>query len=515
MRTLIMTLLLTFVCSGPVLAAEHARGVVFDDRNHNGLRDDGEPGIAGVAVSNGEQVVLTDDDGRYELSVDDDTIVFVCKPSGWMTPVSPLGLPRFYYVHKPAGSPKLRFAGVAPTGELPDSVDFALYQREEPRAFHMVAFGDSQPASIQDVHYYMNDIVAEVAGVDAKFGVSLGDLVGNNLALFEPLNEVNGTIGLPWYYVIGNHDLNFDAADDARSDETFERVYGPTYYSFDYADVHFVVLDNVHWTGPRDGERGRYVGLFGARQLAWMENDLKHVPREKLVVCMFHIPLASVDDRDAFLDVLGDRPRQLSLAAHWHRQGHVDVSGGRSASSPAHHHFVVGTTSGSWWRGAPDEYGLPHTQMSDGTPNGWLLVRFDGDEYSWRYKAARRPWDFQMSVFAPDVVSPEHCAETQVFVNFFAGSDRARVEMRIGDRPWRPLEKVAAPDPFYVATREREQKAATPGVRVSPEPRDSTHLWRAKLGESLTPGAYAIEVRATDMFGQTYTARRVMRVARD
>ena len=43
--------------------------------------------------------------GRYELPIDDDDIIFVIKPRGYMTPVDALNLPRFYYIHKPAGSP--------------------------------------------------------------------------------------------------------------------------------------------------------------------------------------------------------------------------------------------------------------------------------------------------------------------------------------------------------------------------------------------------------------------------
>jgi hypothetical protein len=44
---------------------EPARGLVFDDRNGNGARDEGEGGVPGVRVSNGSEVVLTDAQGRY------------------------------------------------------------------------------------------------------------------------------------------------------------------------------------------------------------------------------------------------------------------------------------------------------------------------------------------------------------------------------------------------------------------------------------------------------------------
>ena len=65
-----------------------ASGTVFNDANGNGQRDPDEKGLAGVGVSNGEAIVETDADGRWQLPVTDDTILFVLKPSGWMTPVN-------------------------------------------------------------------------------------------------------------------------------------------------------------------------------------------------------------------------------------------------------------------------------------------------------------------------------------------------------------------------------------------------------------------------------------------
>mgnify|MGYP002528525644 CR=1 FL=1 len=95
-------------------------------------------------------------------------------------------------------------------------------------------------------------------GFEAAFGMTLGDVVFNDLAMFEPLERVIATIGVPWYNVLGNHDINFKSEDDRNSDETWENLYGPNYYSFNYANVHFVVLDDVAWTGKD------YHGEFGA-----------------------------------------------------------------------------------------------------------------------------------------------------------------------------------------------------------------------------------------------------------
>jgi hypothetical protein len=61
----------------------------------------------------------------------------------------------------------------------------------------------------------------------AKFGISLGDLVGDDLSLQPKYKSVISTMGLPWYNVMGNHDMNYDAKEDSLSDESFEQTFGP------------------------------------------------------------------------------------------------------------------------------------------------------------------------------------------------------------------------------------------------------------------------------------------------
>ena len=51
----------------PRLLAADLTGVVFLDRNGNGRRDPGEPGVAGVAVSDQVRVVQTGPDGSFRI----------------------------------------------------------------------------------------------------------------------------------------------------------------------------------------------------------------------------------------------------------------------------------------------------------------------------------------------------------------------------------------------------------------------------------------------------------------
>ena len=323
-----------------VLAAENAAtvsGTVYESRSGAVGRQASDPGIAGVLVSNGHDVVKTDTGGRYTLPVEDESIIFVIKPTGYAVPVDEQMLPRFYYIHQPAGSPRsldLRFRGIDPTGPLPDSVDFPLNKVDEPQAFDVILFTDPQPESQAKVDFIRDDVVNGLIGAQAAFGMTTGDIMFDDLSLYPRLNRIIGQIGLPWYNIGGNHDLNFEAPSAKYSRETFKRIYGLNYYAFEYGGILFLMLDNVNYLGfdpakPRAG--GKFEGRFDQRQLAFIANVLKEFPVDKLVVACMHIPLQTYVDqvdpimntvnRGDFLRLLAGRPHTVSLSGHTHTTG--------------------------------------------------------------------------------------------------------------------------------------------------------------------------------------------------
>jgi hypothetical protein len=499
-------------------ATQQASGVVFHDRDRDGSRDEGEEGLEGIRVSNGREIVKTDAQGRYRLPVGDDTIVFVIKPRNWMTPVNEDQLPRFYYIHKPNGSPPSRFPGVDPTGPLPASINFPLHPQREPDRFRALFFGDTQPRDIKEVEYITHDVIEQVVAEKAhgaSLGVTLGDIVFDDLSVMKPLNQAIALIGIPWYNVLGNHDMNFDAQDDKHSDETFERTYGPSYYSFDHGPVHFLVLDDVTWFGPGEGQRrGFYRGGLGPQQMEFIKNDLAQIPKDQLVVLMMHIPLVDVEDRHELYRLIEQRPFALSVSAHTHYQEHHFITKEDGWMGPQPHHHVVNVTvCGSWWSGAPDENGIPHTTMRDGAPNGYSIFTFDGQKYAIEFRAARRPAAHQMNIHAPEQVSQDQTGEAEVLVNVFAGSERSTVEMRLGeDGSWVPMERVSLEDPYYAAIKQMEVGSTPPPGRKLPAIIKSPHIWRAKLPTMVPLGTHFIHARTTDMFGATHSDRRAIRI---
>jgi hypothetical protein len=500
---------------------QQAIGVVYEDRNSNRQFDSDDLPMSGVRVSNGREVTATGNDGRYVLPVDDDTIVFVIKPQGFRTVLDENHISRFYYIHKPNGSPKLDFPGVDPTGPLPPSIDFPLVKSDEQSAFDVIFFGDPQPRDQKEIDYIAHDVVEDLTGTTAAFGVTLGDILFDDLSLFDSFNRTLGKIGIPWYNVIGNHDINYASEDDEQSDETYERVYGPPYYSFDYGPVHFIAVDDIHWM--REGDKKLYRSGLSEDQLTFIENDLKHVPQDRMVVAMMHIPLVKSTPwieprRERLLRLLETRQHCISLAGHTHHHEHVLMaeSDGWKGSRP-HHHIINVTVCGAWWSGKPDEHGIPHSMCADGTPNGYTIMHFDGTKYLLDYRAARRNADEQMRITAPEMVAAAQTQVTEFRANVFNTIPGAVVEWRLDDGPWQLMTKTEKEtDPTFQRLFDEEQPLLPDKLpwRKLAKPMVCPHLWKASLStaSSLAPGTYLIQVRASNPNGQVLSGQRIIRV---
>ena len=163
-----------------------ARGTVFLDANRDSRLDPGERGIPGVMVSNGREVVVTDAEGAYVLPAYDDMNLFVTKPAGYATPVNADLVPQFNYVHKVAGSPPLRFGGIAPTGPLPAAVNFPLIEDRVGDRFQCLIFGDTQAYTNRELSYVRDTVGRMLANRDNGATECLifeGDVLGDDLSL--------------------------------------------------------------------------------------------------------------------------------------------------------------------------------------------------------------------------------------------------------------------------------------------------------------------------------------------
>jgi hypothetical protein len=525
-----------------LLAARGARAEAPAMAAGRVVDDEGGRGLSGVMVSNGGAVMLTDADGRWRLPLSPGDSAFVVKPSGWMVPLDPVTrLPRFAYVYAPEGTPAalgLRYRGLAPTGPLPGEIVFRLRRQPEPAEFSAVLLTDPQPESLVELDYVRDDVATRIAAVRAAFGITLGDVMFDDLSFYDRHNRIIGALGLPWWNLPGNHDMNLDAPDDQFSRETFIRQYGARHAALQYGGATFLLLDNVEFLGIGANGKAAYRGRFGARQLGFVRAVLANVPPEQPVVACFHIPLrtavgdapslAATDARD-FLASLGDRPNCVSFAGHTHTNEHHYLDAEDGFAGGAHHHHVLAAGSGSWWSGPVDARGIPEALQTDGCPNGFFVLDVAPGRSAARFVPAHDPsvgqirlgLDAQMHGTAREVireyragglsrgpVAVEALGATRLLANLFDGGPRSHVSVAFDGGAALPMQRVLRIDPFVQEVYARAHGSKKPWVQAGV----STHVWQITLPEALGGGAHHVQVHATDEYGRAHDASMILEV---
>lgn len=511
-------------------ATDLASGYVFHDRSSTGQRRLSDPGIAGVMVSNGRDVVRTDEDGRWQLALRDGDSVFVIKPSGWSTPLGPSGVPNFSYLHQPNGSPlglNLTYPGVAPTGSIPRGIDFPLQRAVESDVFEALMIADPQPQTGRELSYLSADLTATAMNSNAAFAIVHGDIAFDDLALYPRYLDIIGSTGLTWHHCPGNHDMNAEARDTRFAFETWKQTFGPCHYAFQHAQATFIVLNNV--SRVTGGERN-YGAEISPDQLVFVHNVLAHVPRDQLIVLSMHIPLMSRPDvadpvphvtgTETLMRLLSPYPHTVSFSGHTHTAEHhyLGVAQGFLADE-MHHHNVLATASGSWWGGPLDHRDVPIADCQDGSPRGHHVLEVEGNRYTTRFVAASRPADtapMRISIIGPDLapgdpVPQRRLGACRLVVNVFDGGPRTSLSFEIARVPGgpRPMQRETMPDPAFVALKNR----APADFKSWVAPVASSHIWTASLPENLAPGAYRLSVTLRDEYGRSRAGQTLLEVA--
>lgn len=476
-------------------------GVVFEDSNGNGVRDNAEAGIAAVQVSNGVDIAVTDSSGTYHIADRPGAGIFMIKPRGWRPALGASGLPQF---HAPAG----------------DHADFPLMRASEPDDMKVLVMTDPQPITPEEVGYLDRGVVARIGKrSDITLGVTLGDIVYDRTDLMLQVASVISKTGLPWYSLPGNHDLVLGTPNEAAAIAPFESAFGPSTYAFHAGPALFIALDDVR---PIGGPR--YVGGLRTDQFEFIANLLGQTPVSEWVVVMMHIPMFSPDamgtegfraaDRLKLFALLKDREHPLILSGHTHYQRHVNYTAadGWNGAAPLHD-YNVAAACGGFWGGPKDADGIPVSTMWDGTPPGYAVVGFKGGSVTMDYVPARFPADHQMSLHAPAVLAPK-MGYVSYFANVFNGDDSWRVSARLDDRAWVPIKRLVGWDPTYAADFLAQDSSthATAGKRL-PDPVVCYHLWHGYLPADLPVGRHVLQVKAVQPGGGEYVSQQDIEVA--
>lgn len=399
MKKIFVTLL--FVCSALLQMQAFdkkvdVRGKVCDDK--------GRP-IAGAVVSDSYSCVVTDENGEYNFRRNPAAnYVFVSVPSEYEIPLRQ-GQPAFYW--------KLD------DKHLSYNFEFKTLSKKE-NAFNVFFIGDPQCQDTYHVNRLMHEGLADMKAYSAKkkgssYAITLGDIVysqsGRNCNYLMPIVRQAMSAenaGMPVFQTVGNHDYEFAQGalneyaptPSLRRNRMFEAVFGPTDYSWNRGDVHFISICDVRYEGLG---KAKYTAGISDAQLEWLRQDLSHVSKDKMVVLCLHIPIAtknvkSVKDDDKrhdmqnlfdAVDLLAQFTNSMVFSGHTHTNFKNTLKGGVRE-------FTVGAMSGCWWWSR---------NCADGSPNGYLYCRFEGNKLAdYLYKGAGFSEKHQMRIYRGDAV---------------------------------------------------------------------------------------------------------------
>jgi hypothetical protein len=433
---------------------------------------DHEKGLSGVAVTDGYTVVRTDKEGKYELNA---------NPSA-----------EFVYISVPAGYhiPEQRYIAnfYRPLHHSLDN-DFKLEKLSvDDRKHNFVVWADTQMISKKDVELLMSQSVPDLQELLRSYpkgtlwhGIGCGDLVWDHFELFGDYKEAVDLCGIPFYNVIGNHDMDLDARTDDKSDMTFKEHFGPTYYSFNRGEIHYVVLDDVFFIGVDK----KYIGYLTENQLAWLEQDLATVKQGSTVVVSLHIPTntgAARRDKkeEEFGGTVSNRKQLYKLLAPYKvhlMSGHTHFNDNWEEGDMMEHNH--GTVCGAWWTGPI---------CGDGTPSGYGVYEVDGPDIKWYYKSTGFPKTKQMRI---------QRVNAEIMANVWNWDRKWKVEWFEDDVAKGPMEQRVAYDPLAV---ELYAGPELPKKHKFVEPFLTDHIFFARP----STGAKKIMVKATDRFGNEY-----------
>ena len=394
-----------------------------------------------------------------------------------------------------------------------------------------MGFADTQAGTQEEEDGVREDIVAPIINNPhgAAFGFVAGDVVNDNLHLFPRHNEIMSKIGIPIWNVAGNHDQNNESPYDKYATSTYSRYYGPTEFSFDHGDVHFIGADNID---NGDVDRPDQGCVFNERQLQWLKNDLKFVPRNKLIVPITHCPLITYAlDSKGQRFALGGNINTINFAAlveilkpfkrvYW-IAGHDTSNSWKVQLNHTHNwhgewfmaHTLAEVRGNGWSTGPRTERDTRTVNMQDGNPNGYYVMTFKGTTVKPKFIPGKGDPNKSMRI----VLDPlplgtreagtgkvlainrgQLAPNTKVIVNLFDGGDQDVVKISLDGGLWTKLQNVLRTDPFQ--ERQFLQYRGTDSAVGRPEP--SSHIWEYPLSPDLAPGVHTVEVMTRDNFGQ-------------
>lgn len=357
---------------------------------------DGVP-VPDVLISDGENFVKTDENGVYYMQSSEHVrVVFAVQPSGYQFELDG-AFPKMYrYLD---GDPKSN-----------DRTDFVLKKVDDEN--HIVyVVGDLHLAKrtkdLAQFAEFADDINARIRTNASypQYIITLGDITwdrywyenGFNLYSCKDIfNQYFSDIAI--FNTVGNHDHDMKYAGDYDTIDAWKKIIGPSYYSFNVGNEHYVIIDNIlcENTGKGDPDSRKYSNIISQDQLEWLKKDLSYVDKSKHVILTMHAPVYDENGKKApsteTLESILDGYNVDIYTGHTHRAFNNNYKEGRNI----YHHNSGAVCATWWWTGY---YVHGNGICKDGTPAGYYEVKTRGGKYQWKYKAVGKDMNYQFRTY--------------------------------------------------------------------------------------------------------------------
>lgn len=363
-------------------------------------------GIEGVAVSDGYTITTTDKNGVYQFVGNPLTrVVYYTTPAEYEINLDEQTRLPLFYRH-------CKFN--------PDTLnrnDFALTPMDRVEdELTLIVISDPQCKNDRHVKRFRTESIPDMqrtinAGVENGkyknvYALVLGDLVYDYLDQWDNMKDVMSNVKindgqgyLPFFNSIGNHDHYEDCVDDYAGCQNYVDRFGPTDYSFDRGNVHFVTMDNVFYK-----KHNTYDSGFTDAQVEWLKADFDLVKdkENKMLVFYAHVPFRGGAEKgggnvnydkhyDDVLKLFTQFKEVHVMIGHTHHpENYMHHNYITKSGHPVYEH-VLGAVSGAWW----------HTNTcTDGTPNGYAIFTVnDNSVDNFIYKPVDLDESYQMRVY--------------------------------------------------------------------------------------------------------------------
>ncbi len=479
-------------------------------------------GVGDVLISDGYEIVKTDGNGIYQMeSGKTHKYVFMILPGGYEAP-SNGALPVFH---------KMLNKGA----DVAERVDFNLIEAENQDNHTMLVFGDLHLANrgsgsnndMAQFELFINDVngwTSANAGRKA-YALTLGDMtwdlywVSKNYDLDNYVEDLKRLKGLQVFNTIGNHDHEMEAVGDYLTVEKYKAIVAPTYYSFNIGKVHYVVLDNLECTNNGLGKR-TYNTTIVDEELDWLEKDLSYVSKDTPVVVAMHAPVYkyngyyNLTNSSALERLLSGYTDVHLVTGHTHKMYNVEKNG-------IYEHNSAAVCATWWWSG---KYVPGINICQDGTPGGYRIMDFSGNEVEWVYKAVGKTEQTQFRAYdrnsiqltsgkyLPDVNNASaskfndyaadwtsSSSDNYVYINIWDWDSKCSLSVTENGKEL-DYEKVTTTDPLHLITYTAKclnKSSDTPSFPTS----STSHFFRVKASGPAT----TLEIKLTDRFGNVYS----------